>query len=123
MPTYVNAKRAFFEAVTVLELPMLFVCGYVDPASLPPGVYQYAVRHHSEDPEKPIQICAWAVANRYGSLLSTTPIPLKPHAKQDNSFKDIDPEKDWERDGYTVKLRDYLENYPAQRPHSRDYER
>ena len=123
MPSYVNAKNAFFEAVTVLNLPMLFVCGYVDPSTLPPGVYQYAVRHHSEDTEKPIQICAWAVANRYGSLLTTTPIPLIPNARLGNSFKDIDPEKDWEPDGYTVKLREYLENYPVRRPYSKDYER
>ena len=110
-----NAKSHLFEAVTVLGHPMLFTSAHLDHSTIPRGVHLYAVRHHSEDREKPIQICAWALANRYGSLLTTTPIQLQRHSKYDNSFKDIDPEKDWEQNGYSVKLSEYLEHYPIQK--------
>ena len=118
-----NAKDHRFEAVTVLGYGMLFTPAYLDPNTIPKGVYLYDVRHHSEDPEKPIQIAAWAVVNRYGSLLSTTPVQLRQHPKLNNSFKDIDPDKDWENRGYSVKLHEYLEHYPIQRPRSKGQER
>lgn len=66
-----NVKEHRFEAVTVLGHEMLFTTAHLDHDTIPRGVHLYAVRHHSEDPEKPIQIAAWAVANRYGSLLYT----------------------------------------------------
>lgn len=117
-----DAKTAQFDAVTVLNIPMLFTYGYVDPSTLPKGVYQYAVRYHSEDTEKPVQICDWAVVNRYGSLLTTTPLRLHRHPQINLKFKNIDSEKDWESRGYRVRLWDYLEFYPAQKP-VRDQER
>lgn len=118
-----NAKDHRFEAVTVLGHGMLFTPAFLDPDTIPKGVYLYAVRHHSEDPEKPIQIAAWAVVNRYGSLLTTTPIQLRQHPKLNNSFKDINPDKDWENRGYFVRLHEYLEHYPIQHPRSKGQER
>ena len=118
-----NAKDHRFETVTVFGHPMLFTTAHLDPNTIPRGVYLYAVRHHSEDPEQPIQICAWAFANRYGALLTTTPIQLQRHPKYDNSFKDLDPENDWEQNGYFVKLSEYLEHYPVQKPRKQDHER
>ena len=119
----VNAKEHRFETVTVLGHPMLFTTSHIDHSTIPRGVHLYAVRHHSENQDQPIQVCAWAVANRYGSLLSTTPISLQRHPKYDNSFKDIDPEKDWVDNGYSVKLREYLEHYPIPKTRKRDQER
>lgn len=119
----VNAKEHRFETVTLFGHPMLFTTSHIDHSTIPKGVHLYAVRHHSENQEQPIQVCAWAVANRYGSLLSTTPIPLQRHPKYDNSFKDIDPEKDWVDNGYSVKLREYLEHYPIPKTRKRDQER
>ena len=118
-----NVKEHRFEAVTVLGQEMLFTTAHLDHDTIPRGVHLYAVRHHSEDPEKPIQIAAWAVANRYGSLLSTTPLHLQQHPKFNNSFKDIDPDKDWENRGYSVKLHEYLEHYPIQKPRFKGQER
>ena len=118
-----NAKTHQFEAVTVLGHPMLFTTAHLDHNTIPRGVHLYAVRHHSEDTEKPVQICAWALVNRYGSLLSSTPIPLQYHPKLDNSFRDIDADKDWEQSGYTVKLREYLEHYPVHKVPHKDHER
>lgn len=118
-----NAKEHRYEAVTVLGHGMLFTTAYLDPTTIPKGVYLYAVRHHSEDPEKPIQLASWAVANRYGCLLSTTPISLQQHPKLNNSFKNIDPDRDWEQRGYFVKLNEYLEHYPIQKPRSLGQER
>ena len=119
----VNAREHRFETVTVFGQPMLFTTAHLDHNTNPKGVYLYAVRHHSENTEKPIQISAWAMVNRYGSLLSTTPIQLQRHPKYDNSFKNIDPEKDWEQNGYSVKLHEYLEHYPIQRSRSQGKER
>ena len=118
-----NAREHRFETVTVLGHPMLFTYAHLDTRTIPKGVHLYTVRHHSEDIEKPIQICSWALANRYGSLLSTTPIPLHHHPRFNNSFKNIDPDTDWEPNGYTVKLREYLEHYPIPTPHRRERER
>lgn len=118
-----NAKDLRYEAVTVLGHGMLFTTAYLDPNTIPKGVYLYAVRHHSEDPEKPIQLSAWAVVNRYGTLLSTTPIHLQHHPKLNNSFKNIDPDRDWENRGYFVKLHEYLEHYPIQKTRSYGQER
>ena len=118
-----NANEHRFEAVTVLGQEMLFTSAHLDHSTIPRGVYLYAVRHHSEDPEKPIQIAAWAVVNRYGSLLTTTPIQLCQHPKLNNSFKNIDPDLEWENRGYSVKLREYLQDYPIQKPKKRDHER
>ena len=72
----VNAKEHRFETVTLFGHPMLFTTSHIDHSTIPRGVHLYAVRHHSEDREKPIQICAWALANRYGSLLTTTSWPI-----------------------------------------------
>lgn len=118
-----NAKDHRFEAVTVFGQPMLFTTVYLDRDTIPKGVHLYAVRHHSEDPEKPSQICTWVLVNRYGSLLSTTPIPLQRHLKANNSFRNIDPDKDWEQTGYSVKLSEYLEHYPISQNPKRDHER
>lgn len=118
-----NAKEHRFEAVTVLGKEMLFTTAHLDHGTIPRGVYLYAVRHHSEDPEKPVQIAAWAVVNRYGSLLTTTPIQLSQHPKLNNSFKDIDTDKEWEDRGYSVRLHEYLEHYPIQHRKSKGQER
>ena len=118
-----NAKTHLFETVTVLGHPMLFTTAQIDPTTIPKGVHLYAVRHHSEDCEKPVQICSWAVVDRYGALLSTTPIPLQYYPKLDNSFKDIDTATDWDFTDYSVHLQEYLENYPIQTRRPADHER
>ena len=115
MSTIVDARSASFEAVTVLNQPMLFTYGYVAPATLPRGVYQYSVRHHSEDTEKPIQITDWALVNRYGSLLTCVPVALDRVPGSYVKKRDINSEIDWQWDGYTVKLQEYLNHYPVQK--------
>lgn len=118
-----NAKEHRFEAVTVLGQPMLFTTDHLDHGTIPKGIHLYAVRHHSEDRKKPIQICQWAVANRYGSLLSTKPIYLQRHPKLDNSLRDIDPDKDWINEGYETTLKEYLHNHPAKNRSTPEHER
>ena len=118
-----NAKEHRFEAVTVLRQPMLFTTDHLDHGTIPRGMHLYAVRHHSEDRKKPIQICQWAVANRYGSLLSTKPIYLQRHPKLDNSLRDIDPDKDWVNEGYETTLKEYLYDHPAKNRSTPEHER
>ena len=99
-----NAKDLRFQTVTVFGTPMLFTESYVDPETLPKGVYQYLVRHHSEDLEK-----------RMGSLLTTEAIALDKIPGSYVKKRSVDAEKDWEWNGYFVKLHEYLERYPVQR--------
>ena len=108
-----NANTATFEAVTIFDVPMLFTSGYVDPETLPQGVYQYAVRHNSNEPDKPVQITDWTVVNRYGSLLSSIPITMEKVPGSYVKKRDLDSEKDWVWNGYHVKLRNYLDLHPV----------
>ena len=118
-----NAKDHRFEAVTVLGQPMLFTTDHLDHGTIPKGMYLYAVRHHSEDTEKPTPICQWAVVNRYGALLSTKPIYLQRHPKLDNSLRNIDSDKDWVNEGYKTTLKEYLYNCPANKRSTPKHER
>ena len=113
MGTALNANTARFDTVTIFDIPMLFTHGYVEPETLPKGVYQYAVRHHSEDTEKPTQITDWAVVNRFGSLLSSIPIPMEKVPGSYVKKRDLDSEGDWLWNGYHVKLCDYLDLHPV----------
>ena len=108
-----NANTATFEAVTIFNVPMLFTNGYVDPETLPQGVYQYAVRHSSKEPDKPAQITDWTVVNRYGSLLSSIPISMDKVPGSYVKKRDVDSKKDWVWNGYHVKLSEYLELHPV----------
>ena len=108
-----NANTATFEAVTIFDVPMLFTSGYVHPETLPQGVYQYAVRHNSNKPDKPAQITDWTVVNRYGSLLSSIPISMDKVPGSYVKKRDVDSEKDWVWNGYHVKLSEYLELHPV----------
>ena len=110
-----NAKDLRFQTVTVFGTPMLFTESYVDPETLPKGVYQNLVRHHSEDLEKPVQITDWAVVNRMGSLLTTEAIALDKIPGSYVKKRSVDAEKDWEWNGYFVMLHVYLERYPVQK--------
>lgn len=118
-----SAREHRFDAVTVLGQPMLFTTDHLDHATIPKGMHLYAVRHHSEYTEKPIQICQWAVVNRYGSLLSAKPIYLQQHPKLDNSFRDIDPDKDWNYEGYEMTVKEYLDEYPPKKEKQNCHER
>ena len=110
-----NAKDLRFQTVTVFGTPMLFTESYVDPETLPKGVLQYSVRHHSEDLEKPVQVTDWAVVNRMGSLLSSIPVSMEKVPGSYVKKRAVDAEKDWEWNGYFVKLHEYLERYPVQK--------
>lgn len=120
-----NAKEHRFEAVTVLGIPMLFTKSHLDHDTVPKGMYLYAVRHHSENCDIPVEVCQWALVNRYGTLLSGKPVALQPcpNTKIHNSMRSIDPEKDWSSNGYRVTLMEYLREYPVQKPRKREQER
>lgn len=89
---------------------MLFTKDHLDHDTIPQGMYLYAVRHHSEDLELPVQVCDWVLTNRYGSLLSCFPLEMKRH--YDNRYLDIDPEKDWLSSDSELTLEAYLQQFP-----------
>jgi len=112
MSVGINANTARYEAVTVFDCPMLFSCAYVDPATVPDGIYQYAVRHHSENIDQPTQICEWAVVNRYGTLLSASAVKMEKIPGTYMTARNVDPVADWNREGYETTLDEYLQENP-----------
>ena len=119
----IDAATASFEAVTVLSRPALFTYGYVDPATVPRGMFQYAVKHHSENTELPIQICQRASVNRYGTLLSSQKIALFRRFDSPVYTRELDPEEDWLQEGFASTLSQYLEQYPICKARIPTYER
>lgn len=107
------AREAAFEAVTVLDHPMLFACFRIDRNSVPDGLYLYEVRHDDDQQGLPVQIADWVLVNHWGTLITDTPIPLEPNFNGSNSYKDIDPEEDWNYEGYSQTLKEYMEESPV----------
>lgn len=110
-----DASTAKFELVTVLDHPMLFTCCRVDKDTVPKGLYIYEVRHDDDMRGDPVEISQWIMVNHWGTLLTNTPIRLDRHPQLSRSFRDIDPERDWNYEGYELTVRQYLDRYPPKK--------
>lgn len=108
----VNAMTEKFEAVTVFGHPMLFTCLRVDRNTVPEGLYMYEVRHDDDGQGDPAQIADWIMVNHWGTLISNRPIRLDFVPFWNKSFRDIDPEEDWNYEGYTIKIDEYMAETP-----------
>lgn len=109
MRRYPDARTTTFEAVTVLDHPMIFACHRIDRASVPAGMYLYEVRHDDDQQGLPVQIANWIMVNHWGTLISDQPIELAPNASGSNAYRDIDPDEDWNYEGYNLTLQEYLQ--------------
>ena len=118
-----DASTAKFEMVTVLDEPMLFTCCRVDKNTVPKGLYVYEVRHDDDMRGDPVQISDWIVVNHWGTLLTSKPIRLDKHPKTYRSYRDIDPEEDWNYEGYEMTLKEYLDEYPPKKEKQKCHER
>ena len=108
----VNAMTEKFEDVTVLGHPMLFTCARVDRATVPDGLYMYEVRHDDDQQGDPVQIANWIMVNHWGTLITNKPIRLEPSERINNAYRDIDPEEDWNYEGSTATVKEYMEKNP-----------
>jgi len=118
-----DASTAKFEMVTVLDQPMLFTCCRVDQDTVPEGLYVYEVRHDDDQRGEPVQISDWIVVNHWGTLLTSKPIRLDRHPKTYRRYRDIDPEDDWNYEGYELTAKEYLEEYPPKKEKQKCHER
>ena len=118
-----DASTAKFEMVTVLNLPMLFTCCRVDQDTVPEDLYIYEVSHEEDVRGKPVQISEWIRVNHWGTLLSAKPIELEKSPVIDNSYRDIDPETDWNYESYEISVREYLKEYGPKTDKPKAYER
>ena len=117
----VDAMEETFENVTVLGHPMLFTCLRVDRKTVPEGLFLYEVRHDDDQQGEPVQIANWVMVNHWGTLISDRKIALEPNISGNNAYLDIDPENDWNYEGTTAKVQDYMKDRPAEK--NKEYER
>lgn len=107
-----DARKETYEAITVLEHPMLFTCLRIDRNTVPDGIYMYEVRHDDDQQGLPVQIADWIIVNHWGTILSDMPIALEPNESRNNAYRDIDPEADWNYEGYSITLKEYMDKSP-----------
>ena len=119
----IDARKEKFQVVTVLGERMLFTNARVESKSVPKGLHLYEVRHSDEDWGEPIQIAEWICVNHWGTLLSAKPIELEKSPVIDNSYRDIDPETDWNYESYELTVREYLKEYGPKTDKPKAYER
>lgn len=117
----VDAMEETFENVTVSGYPMLFTCLRVDRKTVPEGLFLYEVRHDDDQQGEPVQIANWVMVNHWGTLISNRKIALEPNISGNNAYRDIDPENDWNYEGTTAKVQDYMKDRPAEK--NKEYER
>ena len=117
----VDAMEETFENVTVLGHPMLFTCLRVDRKTVPEGLFLSEVRHDDDQQGEPVQIANWVMVNHWGTLISDRKIALEPNISGNNAYRDIDPENDWNYEGTTAKVQDYMKDRPAEK--NKEYER
>ena len=108
-----HAFQLTYEEVTVLEIPMIFTEARIDRSTVPAGLYLYEVRHDDDMQGDPCQIGKWILVNHWGSVISNQPIELEP-STNGNAYRDIDPENDWNYEGTTISLKEYMARHPPQ---------
>ena len=118
-----DASTAKFEMVTVLEQPMLFTCCRVDKDTVPKGLYVYEVRHDDDMRGDPVEISDRIIVNHWGTLLTSKPIHLNKHPQRFKFYRDIDPEEDWNYEGYNLTVKEYLAEHPPQKEKTKCHER
>ena len=61
----------------------------------------------------PCQIGKWILVNHWGSVISNQPLKLEP-STNGNAYRNIDPENDWNYEGTTISLKEYMAQHPQQ---------
>ena len=117
----VDVRTEEFEIVTVFDHPMLFTCLRCDRNTLPKGMYLYEVRHDDDMQGIPCEIAERILVNHWGTVISNKPIALTEQFSTGKRYRLINEETDWNYEGITCSLREYMQKYPPQK--ERGYER
>lgn len=123
MSYFQNAMTETFEKVTVLGKPMIFTCLRIDRGTVPKGLYLYEVRHDDDLQGRPVEIAEHILVNHWGTLLLARPIQLGTHPVTGKRYRLLDPEKDWNYEGYPLTVQEYLKKYPPVKAQRRSKER
>ncbi len=108
----IDAMEETFEEVTVFGRPMLFTNLRVDRSTVPKGLFLYEVRHDDDQRGDPVQIGRWIMVNHWGTLITNRPIRLESSKAINNAYREIDPEKDWNYEGVSCTVREYIQKHP-----------
>ena len=100
----VDARKERFELVEVFDRPMLFTCLRVDRDTVPQGMYMYEVRHDDDQQGE-------------------TPFKLEPNRYNNNAYRHIDPENDWNYTGELCSAREYMDKYLLKKDREKPKER
>ena len=118
-----NAWEETYEEVTVLGKTMLFTNARIDRSTVPKGMYLYEVRHDDEGRGDPCEIARAVMVNHWGTLITNEPIRLKKSPVTQNAYREIDPQKDWNYEGGSCDLQEYMKKFPPQKEKQRGTER
>ena len=83
----------------------------------------YEVRHDDYGRGDPCQIGKWIMVNHWGTLISNEKLKLIPDQKMNNAYLNIDAERDWNYEGVSITLQEYMEKHPPKKTKNREYER
>ncbi len=84
--------------------------------------FLYEVRHDDDQRGEPVEIAERILVNHWGTLLSSRPIRLL-GAPGGKPYRLIDPDRDWNYEGVTSTVRQYLERHPLRKAKRRVEER
>lgn len=118
-----DAMTEKFEEVTVFDQPMIFTCLRIDRETVPKGVYLYEVQHDSNCQGIPVQIAEYILVNHWGTLLTSRPIRLNTHPASGKRYRLLDPKRDWNYEGLSTTLQEYLKKHPPVKVKCRGEER
>lgn len=99
-----DAREIAWEKVEVLNREGLFTELRVDRKTIPEGWHMYEVRHDDTSWGDPVEIAIGVLVNHFGTLLVKEPLKLTPFPETGNDYLYIDPEKDWNYLGESIRF-------------------
>ena len=107
-----DVNTAIFEDITLFGQPMLFTDLRCDRDTLPKGMYMYEVRHDDDGRGDPCEIANWIMVNHWGTVISNRPVQFNEQTPSGKPYRLIDSETDWNYEGTTQTLKEYMERHP-----------
>lgn len=107
-----DVNTEIFEDITLFGQPMLFTDLRCDRGTLPKGMYMYEVRHDDDGRGDPCEIANWIMVNHWGTVISNRPVQFNEQTPSGKPYRLIDSEADWNYEGTTQTLKEYMERHP-----------
>ena len=72
----------------------------------------YEVRHDDDGRGDPCEIANWIMVNHWGTVISNRPVQFNEQTPSGKPYRLIDSEADWNYEGTTQTLKEYMERHP-----------